>query len=72
MSLHKAIKFNKELVEWTVGRTLPEAKEHKVYKDDIGVRIVNIHGFKFVFEEDPISRMIRKKMQVSTDKDIYK
>ena len=71
MSLHKAIKYNKDLVEWTVGKTIPDAKEHTVYKDDIGIRIVNIHGFKFVFEEDPISRMLRKKMLVSSDKDIY-
>ena len=72
MSLHKAIRYNKELVEWTLGRTLPEAKEHKVYKDDIGIRLVNIRQFKFVFEEDPISRMLRKKMLVEPEKDIYK
>ncbi len=45
MSLHKAIKYNKELVDWTVGRTLAKPQEHTVYKDAIGIRKVFISEF---------------------------
>jgi hypothetical protein len=61
MSLHKAIKHNRELISWTVGKTITPPDTHVVYKDDPGVRKISISEFRFIIKEDPISRMIRKK-----------